>query len=167
MGGVGKVFAVVLLILIAGLGIYFYQLYTAAKEVEITRISIVSFEVKGFPTPSKILMELELYVRNPTNTYIELEKLSYIIYINGKYAGEGLREYILIPANSETPIKILAETTLSDILKLIATLIQEGKRSIVIEVKGMMHIPIKLFGTIKTITVSQPFEISETYTLLL
>lgn len=64
MGGVGKIIGTVLLILIVGLGIHIYQLYTAANKIEITKISVASFRVEGFPRSP-----LPSTHRSPQGTY--------------------------------------------------------------------------------------------------
>ncbi|MEM2922444.1 MAG: LEA type 2 family protein, partial [Candidatus Bathyarchaeia archaeon] len=161
----GKAFAAALAILLVGLGFHGYQLYSAARGIELTRVSIASFELKGRPIPTYIFLQLDLYLRNPTSTYIELERLSYKIYINDRFAAEGEKEHIFIPASSETPVRLPVEIATSDILNLVISLLREGGRNLDVEVKGLMHIPIKLFGAVRAFTVSMPFQATQTYTI--
>ncbi|MBC7113947.1 MAG: LEA type 2 family protein, partial [Candidatus Methanomethyliales bacterium] len=144
----GKFIVGTILILIIGFGFYGYQLYTAMEQIKVTKASLASFDLQGFPIPSKILLQVDLYVRNPTSASIELDKLSYRVYINDKFAAEGTKYSILIPANSITPLRIPVEITTSDILNLIASLVKEDKKNINLDIKGVMDVPIKLFGGI-------------------
>jgi len=50
-------------------------------------------------------------------------------------------------------------------LNLIASLIKEGKKSINVDIKGVIDLPIKFFGVVKTVSISLPFEVSQTYAL--
>ena len=161
----GKIAALVIVIIFLGFGFYGYQLYVTANEIEVTNISLSSLEVKGWPIPTKILLEIDLYVKNPTSYSVDIERLTYDIYINGKFAAEGTRGYFLISPNSQKPIGIPLEITTSDILRLIGSLITEGNRDIEVDIKGMIDIPIKFFGVIKTITISVPFEQTFIYTI--
>ena len=104
-------------------------------------------------------------MKNPTSTSVEIDKLSYMVYVNDKFATEGTKYSILIPANSVTPLKIPAEITTSDMLNLIASLIKEGKKSINVDIKGVIDLPIKFFGVVKTVSISSPFEVPQTYAL--
>jgi hypothetical protein len=52
----GKVIGGIILILIIGFGFYGYQLYTAMEQIEVTKVSLASLELQGFPIPSKILL---------------------------------------------------------------------------------------------------------------
>ena len=161
----GKVIGGIILILIIGFGFYGYQVYTAMEQIEVTKVSLASLELQGFPIPSKILLQVDLYVKNPTSTSVEIDKLSYMVYVNDKFATEGTKYSILIPANSVTPLRIPAEITTSDMLNLIASLIKEGKKSINVDIKGVIDLPIKFFGVVKTVSISLPFEVSQTYAL--
>ena len=102
-----------------------------------TRISVTSFRLEGWPIPSRITLDVDLYVENPTDVSVELERLSYKVYINDKFIAEGTKIYILIPANSERPIKIPVEITVSDLLNFIVSLIWEGRRDINVDIKGL------------------------------
>lgn len=159
----GKIAILIVLIVIAGFGYHSYQLYTAAREIELTRVSIASFDVKstllGF-IPTKIELTLDLYLRNPTSFSVEIERLFYKVYVNDQFTAEGLKNNIFIPSHSETPVRIPVEIAASDIIKLVWSLITEGKGVIKVDIRGIVDIPLKFFGVIRTITLTIPFEYS-------
>ena len=162
---IGKVISAVALVLLIGLGFYGYQLYTATKQIQVTEVSIASPDLRGWPIPSRIRLELDFYVENPTPFDVELERLSYKVYVNDRFVAEGVKGYVLIPANSATPIRIPLEITALDVLKAMASQIMEGKRDVKVDVRGMADVPIKLFGIVRIVSISVPFEVSRTYTL--
>jgi len=125
----------------------------------------LKIRLEGWPIPSRITLDVDLYVENPTDASVELERLSYKVYINDKFIAEGTKIYILIPANSEMSIKIPVEITASDLLNFIVSLIWEGRRDINVDVKGVVNVPLKFFGVIKVMTVSVPFKVSKVYTI--
>lgn len=161
----GKAIGLFFIILVAGFGYYGYQLYTAAEGIEVTSVSVSSLNLGNGLIPSKISLELDIKVKNPSSTTVQLDRLSYNIYINDKFAAEGTKAFIEIPANRETPIRIPVDIVISDVLNLVGSLIMEGKRTIQIDIVGTVDVPILLFGSIRTISIYVPFEESQTYEL--
>ena len=151
--------------ILVGLLAHVLQLYIAAREVELTEMSVSSLKLEGFPLPSKLSLILDLHIKNPTATSIELEDLHYIVYVNDVYLFEGYKERILIPAQTESIVKIPAETTASDLLNLIRSLMLEGGEIVEVEVRGTVNVPIKFLGAVKLFSVTIPFDLSKNYTL--
>jgi len=158
--GKGKIVATIIVILIlVGFGYYFYQLYTVAKNVKVEDATISNISFEGF---NKIFITFKVVVNNPSNYGVTLEKITYEIYFDGQYLGEGIKKDIYIPSNSKKPIYFSLETTGTNVVNLIKNLLKQ--KIINYKVSGIISLPIKPYGTIKILTIDIPYTIKGTYT---
>lgn len=164
MGKAAKVAAgVIILILILGVGVHFYQMYTVAKSIEFKGASIDSFSIEGFnppfdPIPDAISLRFRVLVYNPTSYSLELDRLTYTFYIEERYLGEGIKENIYIRPNGETTLYFDFTTRTGDILRILGDMIMRGDTAIDYEIKGIATVPVKLFGAVRIFSVEVSFD---------
>ena len=162
----------IILMLILGIGYHLYQLYYTAQNITI-RVSVDSIELGGLNppldlVPNAINLRFKVLVDNPSPYSIEIERLQYTVYIEERYLGEVVsKEDIYIASHATTPIYLSFRylsfrATTSDVLGIIGDLIKRGDTAIDYSIKGFIRgsirIPVKLFGTIKLLSVDIPFE---------
>lgn len=158
------VIIVVVLVVTGLLGYHTHQLYTGAEKIEVLRATVKTLQLQGFPIPSKIILEIELQLDNPSPVTLEIERLNCRILFNNVLIGEGVREKIKLPGNTSVNTTILIETEISDIVENILVQILQGKKNITVTLEGSMEIPVKPLG-IEVTSRTRTFNITETYSL--
>lgn len=152
--------AVVLIIIFVGIGfaIPVVQLDQFRKNFEIEGLELNDVSVVdsfiGIPTRVKLVFGVS--VHNPTFLPFALERMSYSMFINAKFIGDGFTENVLIPSGTTRPIPLPIEISTAGILIGLIDVIGSG--TFQLEVKGNMEIPIKFYGIVKLFTISIPFE---------
>jgi len=56
--------------------------------------------------PHRLHLTFQVLVYNPTSTPLELDRLTFTVYMVGHYLGEGVRERMHVHANGETPMHL-------------------------------------------------------------
>ncbi|MGC9148699.1 MAG: LEA type 2 family protein [Sulfolobales archaeon] len=175
---VKKILLVILALVIIGLSIWIYQGYTIAKSLSLENYSIVGTNVKELykvagipiPLPRIVSITFKLSLMNPTNHSIEINDVTYHIYVNGTYLGSGSRSDIKIwPGKQSISLDVDIDLAkVFDLVKLYSTHmtnILRGEKGPVAEIiiRGDIKIPITLnlmVAEVKTpIVVSIPYEV--------
>ncbi len=147
---------------VIAIGIIVYLILVAltaqAISVELKEIKTVRYKMMD----NKIEVEFVVKIVNNGLTNIEIEKLYYEVYIEGKYLGSGEKENIVIHRGENEIILSLKTTPSSVVRTLLLTL---TKDKVEITVKGKILFPIKSFGVIRLWTAEIPFEKTETVVL--
>jgi len=166
IGKLGIIALAIVLLLIVGLGVELYQLYSVYNNIEVIESKIVGFSVKGLPIPSEVTIIFRITVHNPTEYSITIEKFYYEIYVEDTFLTSGQKENINIPPGI-TNIDLDIHVTAYDAIKVLLGIFSEGAGEMHWKIRGKVTIPIKLFGLIKVFSIDVPYDAEGTYTLTL
>ncbi len=166
IGKLGIIVLAIVLLLIVGLGVELYQLYSVYGNIEVVESKVVGFSVKGLPVPSEVIIIFRIIVHNPTEYSITIEKFYYEIYVEDTFLTSGQKENINIPPGI-TNIDLDIHVTAYDAIKVLLGIFSEGAGEMYWKVRGKVTIPIKLFGLIKVFSIDVPYDAEGTYTLTL
>ena len=146
-------------ILAIGIGVHLLQLNEIKNNLKVEGVELsnvkVTDSIAGIPT--KVELDLKLKVHNPTSYTLDIERLTYAIYIEGRLFGRGSLRDLVIPAYSTYSIPIVLEISTVDMVSTVIDYIRSGGFNV--KVSGVIDIPIKFFGLIKLFTVSAPYAI--------
>lgn len=162
----GIIALTVALLLIVGLGVELYQLYSIYSNVEVVESKTVGFSVKGLPIPSEVTMILRITVHNPTEYSIIVEKFYYEIHVENTLLTSGQKENINISPGT-TNIDLDIHITAYDAIRVLLNIFFKEGGEMSWKVRRKVTIPIKLFGLIKVFSVDVPYAAEGTYMLTL
>ncbi len=167
-GGAKAVLAAVLALIITlalGIGIHLAQLNEIKNNLKVEGLRFKNIDVTGDVAgiPTGIKLNLELLVQNPTSYTLDIERLTYNIYVEDRLLGEGTLQHLVIPAHSTHPIPVTLEISAADAISLLIDYIRSG--GLRIKISGMIDVPIKLFGVMKFFTVSAPYTVERQLTV--
>jgi LEA14-like dessication related protein len=145
-------------LIIIGIIVYIGLLWVTSQSITAQLKSIET--IKYSANSNKITVCFKIQVNNTGYIDVNIEKLYYQIYINGKYLGEGTKENLVI-SRGVNNIDICLVTTPSDILRVILVTALLHREKVNVTIKGYIDIPIKSFGIIKLWSLELPYE--ETY----
>lgn len=171
MGKVLAVSVLIVVIFLAGIGFYFYQLYTVAKNIKIEEAKLVDVSLEGFNPavldfyPEKVNFIFGIVVDNPSNYGLVLDKVEYQVCVENRYFGEGFKENVYIPPNTKTSLNFTVESNTTEILEIIFDMIKREDTVIDYKLNGTITLPIKLFGAFKVLSVRIPFTHEGSYNL--
>lgn len=166
IGKLGIIAVVIVLLLIAGLGVELYQLYSVYNNIEVVESKIVGFSVKGLPIPSEVTIIFRIIVHNPTEYSITIEKFYYEIYVEDTFLTSGQKEDINILPGA-TNIDLDIHVTAYDAIKILLGIFSEEAGEMHWKMKGKVTIPVKLFGLVKVFSIDMPYNVEGTYALTL
>jgi len=154
---------IIILILILGLGYLIYQLYHAPQSIAIRSVSVDSIELEGLNPPLDLIpnainFRFKVSVDNQSPHSLEIERLQYVVHVEERYLGEGLKKGIYIASHATTPIYLSLRATRSDVMGIVGDRLKRGDTTIDYSIKGFIRIPIKLFGIFKILSVDISFE---------
>jgi len=161
------------LILVLGVAAYIYRMHAAATAAEVEGVSVAGFTFEGFNPPTDIApdglhLTFQVLVYNPTSTPLELNRLTFTVYVVGHHLGEGVREDTCPRqrGDADTPrVNIQAGDAPKIVRDVIWDAVKRGDTTNDYEIKGVATIPVKLFGTIRLLNVNVPFTHKGSYTL--
>ncbi|MCD6572715.1 MAG: hypothetical protein J7K95_01300 [Thermoplasmata archaeon] len=150
-----KIKLLVTIIIIIGVATYLIFVYDAAKS-----ISIVDKKIEGaYPVSfDEYEVRFSLTLKNPKNFDIEIDYISYKIYIEDEFVGEGAKPHFFI----ENGVKKYGfDATFS-----VKNLSQAGKEALMngeanLKIKGVIMIPAKFFELFTWKHIKIPYEIRE------
>jgi len=155
------------LVIVVGFAVPLYQLNELRTKLTIQEVKVSGISQKGtiplIGIPSTIEIGFDVIISNPTPYTLDLERMTYTVFLQGTQFTEGFKHDILIPPNSTTPVRIDIEI---DLLKTASIVVDAVKRGVVeYKIVGVVDVPIKLFGFIKVFTLSLPYETGGTGSL--
>lgn len=165
-----SILLIIIAIILVGMLIYVYQITTVAQNLR-ARIVLNNFDIKTTAgvIPNSILIDLRVYIDNPTKYDFEARRIHLEIYVEDQYLTSIDKNDIYIPSDETKPVDFNLEIKSTDVLniakEIIKELISKGDRRIKYEIKGRIEIPIKLFGIIPIFDIDMPINISDYYTL--
>jgi len=170
------------MVLLLGVVVWAYQGYQVYRSVKVVdcRISNVVFDewetipVPGVPVPipfpKKVTVDFEVVLENPSGASVEVSLVTYDVYIEETYLGTGgKRGVVVVPGANRLTFSLGTgtERLLTVLGRLIYEAISRGLRYIDadVEVRGVVRLPVKLFGVIEvgSLAVTIPYSIRETY----
>ena len=142
---------VVTLLIIIGSIIYLGLLYTSAQNIGVKKTEIVWLQPTGVTTWS---IKFDVYVQSNGTIDITINKLTYKIYINGTYVGEGAKYDFTIKAGQT--VKLTFELEFDAVqLGLISILTSTGAKEI--KITGIVSVPIKPFNLFSMRELTLPY----------
>jgi len=119
--------------------------HAAATGTEVGGVSVAGFTLEGFNPPIDIApdglhLTFQALVYNPMSTPLELDRLTFTVYVVGHYLGEGVRENTCLRqrGNTDTPrVNIRAGDALKIIRDVIWNAVKRGDTTIDYEIKGV------------------------------
>lgn len=158
-----KLTVVLILLVFSGIGYHLYQYYAISENVRIEGIELNDIQVhQTFGIPTRFMLELGVRVRNPTPYVVDLERFTYSIYIEDELIDDGVKSSVVIPARSVATTTVDLDVSSKEILSTLWSLIQQ-KGSVRYRITGIIDAPIKMFGVIKSFTVSVPYDVRGTF----
>jgi len=161
--GGAKVIAafLVFLILVGVVGIAYdlIRVKHAAEQLKVVDVGVGSVNLSGFPVPTKIDLDIRLKIHNPVDYTITVDKLTYDIYINNRFVGQGVKQNLVIHGNGESIITIPVSVTSADIVTAIVEVLKTG--TIQVMVKGAIEVPVRWFGIIRVFTLTAPYQFTK------
>ncbi|KAA0003878.1 MAG: hypothetical protein FE043_01850 [Thermoplasmata archaeon] len=153
----GKIKLAVTIVIIAGVIIHLAFVYNAAKSIEITDKKIVGVYPK-YPSVDEYEVKFMLTLNNPKHTNIEVEYISYKIYIENEYLGKGEkpRFYLEHGQNNQT---FLFSFSIFNLTTPTSHLLMNGNANMTI--KGDVIIPAKFLGLFTWRYIKVPYTIHE------
>jgi len=153
----GKIKLAVTIVIIAGVIIHLAFVYNAAKSIEITDKKIVGVYPK-YPSVDEYEVKFMLTLNNPKHTNIEVEYISYKIYIENEYLGKGEKPRFSLGhgLNNQTFVFYFSIFNLTAPTR---SVLMNGNANITI--KGDVIIPAKFLGLFTWRYIKIPYTISE------
>ena len=142
--------------IIIGIIVYLFLIYAAANSLSIEDESIKSISPTG--TPEEYNAVLVFSINNPTSTSIELDSITYEIYIEDNYVGEGEKGHFKIePGIHDQDFTVVFN--IRDLPASIKTIYLEQNTNLTIE--GEVTIPVKVFGLFTYTTITIPYSVTK------
>jgi len=161
--GGGKAVAVFLAFLIlmgvAGIAYDLIRVKHAADQLEVVDVGVGSVDFSGFPVPTKIDLDIRLKIHNPTDYTIAVDKLTYEIYINNRFVGQGVKQDLVIHGDGESDITMPVSITSADAIAAIIEVLKTG--TIQVMMRGAIDVPVRWFGIIKIFTITTPYQFAK------
>ena len=161
--GGGKTVALFLVFLIlvgvAGIAYDLIRVKQAAEQLKVVDVGVGSVDLSGFPVPTRIDLDIRLKIRNPVDYTIAVDKLTYDIYINNRFVGQGAKQNLVIYGNGESVIAMPVSITSADAIAAIIEVLKTG--TIQVMVRGTIEAPVRWFGIIRVFTVTAPYQFTK------
>ena len=113
----GLVILLIVIVVVAGIVVNLIQINEAGNQLSFEGVELYSLDVSGslIVIPTKIRIDLGVIVRNPTQYTLDIKRMTYTIFIQGKYFGEGSSRDIVLPAGSAIPIPMSLEVSVAPV----------------------------------------------------
>ncbi|NIA10157.1 MAG: hypothetical protein GWP10_10650 [Nitrospiraceae bacterium] len=148
---------VVTIIIIAGVAVHLAFVYNAAKSVEITDKKIVGVYPE-YPSLDKYEVKFMMTLNNPKHTDIEVDYVSYNIYIENEYLGNGEKPRFSIEHGSNNQT-FLFSFSIFNLTAPTRNILMHGNANVT--VKGDVIIPAKFLGLFTWRYIKIPYTIHE------
>lgn len=153
----GKIKLAVTIVIIAGVIIHLAFVYNAAKSIEITDKKIVGVYPK-YPSVDEYEVKFMLTLNNPKHTNIEVEYISYKIYIENEYLGKGEKPRFSL-GHGQNNQTFLFSFSIFNLTTPTSHLLMNGNANVTI--KGDVIIPAKFLGLFTWRYIKVPYTIRE------
>jgi LEA14-like dessication related protein len=151
-----RVKLVISLFIIIGIIVYLFLIYAAASSLSIEDENIESISPIG--NLEEYNAVLVFTINNPTSTSIELDSITYKIYIEENNVGEGEKGHFEIePGTHDQEFNIVFD--IRELPPTIKTLYLEQTTNLTIE--GDVTIPVKIFGLFTYTTITIPYKVTK------
>ena len=150
-----KIKAIATIVLILGVVIYLFMAYETAKS-----ISIVEKKITGvYPVNlNNYEVKFSLTLKNPKNFDIEIDYISYKIYVENEFVGKGIKPTFFIKSGTHN-YEFSATFNIKNTSKATQQLIIKGEENV--KIKGDIMIPAKFLGLFTWKHIKIPYEINK------
>ncbi len=151
---------IIIIVIIIGLISHLILMYLAAESLEITDKKIT--KIRPLSTAfDEYEVTFKLTLRNPTNTAVELEKITYKAYLEDDFIGSGEKnEFSIDPGSKEYIFKF--QFNIFDLTGSVRELFI--LQYVTLKIKGTVTVPVKFFGLVKVSEISMDYEMEKEVT---
>lgn len=147
---------VVVLVIVVGLVSHVFLVYRAASSLEYMGGGVGSLESTTSPYEYKAVILLEL--KNPTTTAIDIDRLTYSIYVEDEFVGSGQKgAFSVRPGLDEYDFEV--EFSITDMSEATRVLFLQENATLIIT--GEASVPLKIFGVYRLSSITVPYTIEE------
>ena len=144
-------------IVLAGVVIHLFMVYEAAKSIEIVDKKIIGIYPK-YLKPDEYEVKFSLALKNPKRTEIEIDYISYEVYIEDEFVGKGEKPRFIIQHGMKNYTFLLSFNILN-LTTPTKNLLLNGGVNIII--KGEVIIPAKFLGLFTWRYIKLPYTIHD------
>ncbi len=152
-----RIKAAVTVIILAGVIIHLFMVYEAAKSIEIVDKRIVGIYPE-YLKPDEYEVKFSLTLKNPKKTEIEIDYISYKVYIEGEFVGKGEKPRFIIQHGIKN-YTFLFSFSILNLTTPTKNLLLNGNVNVII--KGEVIISAKFLGLFTWRYIKLPYEIKE------
>ena len=134
---------------------HLYLMYDAASKLEIKDKAIDGMDYDG---GTRFRLRFVIHLRNPTSTAIEVKTITYAVYVEDVYVGEGRKDSLTIPPGT-TRHELEFVFDAASVPGLTPKIL--GKSVLGVEVKGKVTVPVKAFGLLEYTSLTLPYDQEE------
>ncbi|MCD6299534.1 MAG: hypothetical protein J7L93_02860 [Thermoplasmata archaeon] len=153
----GKIKLAVTVIIIIGVAVHLALVYNAARSIEITDKKIVGVYPE-YPSVDEYEVKFMMTLNNPKHTNVEVDYISYNIYIENEYLGNGEKPRFSLEhgANNQT---FIFSFSIFNLTAPARSVLMNGNADVT--VKGDVIIPAKFLGLFTWRYIKIPYTIHE------
>ncbi|HEC76372.1 MAG TPA: hypothetical protein ENI33_03820 [Thermoplasmatales archaeon] len=149
---------IVTVVIISGVLIHLFMVYNTAKSLEIEDKKIVGIYLK-YPSIDEYEVKFMLALNNPKTTEIEIDYISYSIYVENEFVGSGKKPHFIIQHGIHN-YSFLLSFSILNLSSATKSLLIDGDE-INIRIKGDVLIPAKFLGLFTWRYIKLPYEMEE------
>jgi LEA14-like dessication related protein len=145
----------IILFVIIGIGSHLYLIYKAASSLEVSEVKVDSITSRSF---SDYDVTFTITIKNPTSTTLEVERLTYLIYLEDDFLGSGEKiDFEINPGSAE--YSFVVRFNIYDLDGTARQLFLTDSATLTIN--GDATVPVKMFGAWKISSITVPYEHDE------
>ncbi|MCD6171206.1 MAG: hypothetical protein J7J36_02145 [Thermoplasmata archaeon] len=144
------------IVLIIGVAIYLAFVYNAAKSIKIVDKRIGGVNLKNPLMPDEYEVKFIIVLKNPKNTEIEVDYISYKVYIEDEYLGEGEKPHFFIEHGIKNYTFVFS-FSIYNLTSSAKELLINGEANMTI--KGEIMIPLKFLSLFTWKYIKIPYTI--------
>ncbi|HEC88926.1 MAG TPA: hypothetical protein ENI52_06390 [Thermoplasmata archaeon] len=149
---------IITVVIISGVLIHLFIVYDTAKSLEIKDKKIVGIYPK-YPSIDEYEVKFILTLNNPKTTEIEIDYISYSVYVENEFIGSGEKPHFIIQHGIHNYSFLLSFSILN--LSSTTKSLLIGGDEINIHIKGDILIPAKFLGLFTWRYIKLPYEMEE------
>ena len=153
-----KIKLIITMVIIVGVVMHLILVYTAANSLKIKDGRIVGIYPR-YPKPDEYEVKFMLTIYNPKTTDIEIDYISYDVYIENEFIGSGEKPRFVIGHGIHNYTFIFS-FSLSNLSSASSSLLLSGGE-VNVDIKGDVIIPAKFLGLFTWRYIKLPYEIEE------
>ncbi len=149
--------AAILVLVSIGFAYGYSHTVNALDELSLSNVSLASLDFKHEPPPG-FFVNVSISISNSLDREIQIDTITYSIYVNNTLIGKGSKKNVVIPPSSKAVIHIPLNVTSEDAVNSITESLQAGRMAL--HAKVGSSIPVCWYGVVKTYDMKRQLEAS-------